>query len=223
MANQFLTIDEVTSEAMSIVPGATTEEQLLARQWAYIALREIGPSSDNIDIAILYPDNFKLIKPVDYHRVIDLALYNAQDQELITYYRNGKKRIHVPYNIYQSSEIYSPTVESYIELSEDAYAFNLSSNAGTVAYAKLRYFKFPVDENNQPMFPEFTRYAVMMFIRYMWSLRMGDQQFGSYLAEWKMARAEARGKAKLPNGLLYKKLATEWVTMIPNFNTLNSF
>lgn len=223
MAKQFLTLDEITAEAMSIVPGATSEEQLYARQWAYSALRELGPSDANIEVSVLYPENFKMMKPEAFHMAIDLGLFDSTGREILHTYKRGKSRVHQPQNEYLNNGIYAPEIGSFIEVSEDAYSFNLSSNSENVAYAKLRYFKFPVDENNNPMFPEHTRHAVMMYVRYLWALRMGDQQFKSYEDSWKVARAEARGMNKRINGLLYKKLAREWMSMIPNFNNMNSF
>lgn len=222
MAKRFLTLDEITSEAMSIIPGATTEEKLYAKQWAYTALREVGPGSANVEVATLYPEDLTLIKPENFHSAIDIALFDGSGNELRHKYRFGNKRIHQSENEYLNSGVYEPGLGSVIEVSEDDFHFHLSSNSSNLSYARLRYFKFPVDSEGNPMFPEYTRLAVILFIRYMWSLRTQSRDMAFQEASWRQARAEARGKNKLPNGLMYKQFAKEWMSMIPN-NKFNRF
>lgn len=209
MAKRFLSLDEIVAEAMTIVPGASSEDFLLAKQWAYTALREIGPSSDYINVATLYPDNLSLAKPDDYYKAIDLALYSGipdSGTEIPYSFRSGKHRIHQ----------YGPNVRNIVEVSESSDFFHLSSNADHVTYAVLRYFTLPVDHNGQPMFPEHCRLAVMLFIRYMWAVRHGERDWPLHKQAWDEARNAARSRSKLPNGMQYRQFAREWITMIPN-------
>lgn len=216
MPNRFLTLDQITGEAMSIIPGSTSEDRLLARNWAYVALREIGPSKDHIQVCTLYPQDFVLKKPEDFHSALDIGLFDASGNELRSQYRSGKKRIHQSRNLFQDAGVYNPEIGSPIEVSEDEFFFHISSNSTDVSYALLRYFKLPVDSEGNPMFPEYVRLAVVLFIRYMWSLRLGSRDVAFHENSWKMARAEARSKNKMPNGLMFKQFAKEWMSMIPN-------
>lgn len=216
MPNRFLTLDQITAEAMSIIPGATSEDRLLAKTWAYIALREIGPSKDNIEVCTLYPQDFVIVKPNDFHSALDIGLFDAQGNEFKSQYRAGKKRIHQSRNLFLDAGVYAPEIGSPIEISEDDFFFHISSNSENVSYVLLRYFKLPVDDEGNPLFPEYTRLAIILFIRYMWSLKTGSRDAAFNENSWKMARAEARGKNKMPNGLMFKQFAKEWMSMIPN-------
>ena len=208
MAKRFLTLEEVTSEAMSIVKGATTEHQNIAKTWAYRALRQLGPSKDHMEVCTLYPEDFILAKPTDFHSAIDIALFDSSDRELTTSYRSGVKRIHQNLN----------ELDGLITVSEDDEFFHLSSNSTNVSYAKLRYFKFPVDQDGYPLFPEYAALPIGIFIKYMFALRNDDRNWPTFEASWKAARAEVRSINKMPSGLQYKQFAKEWMSMIPNNN-----
>jgi hypothetical protein len=219
MAKRFLSLDEVVAEAMSIIPGASSEEQLLAKQWAYVGLRDLGPSRDYIEVATLYPEDLTMRKPDDLYRTIDMALFNSSNQEIPSKYRGGKLRIHSRRDTrLDNYQVGSDPYFGAVEISEDDYHFFISSNSEDVAYAKLRYFRLPVDKDGKPQIPEDSRLAIMLFIRYMWSLRTMSKDVSFAEASWKQARAEVRGKNKLPHGLAYKQYAKEWMSMIPNLN-----
>jgi hypothetical protein len=216
MAKRFLSLDEVVAEAMTVVPGATSEDELIARQWAYNALRQFGPSNDYIDVATLYPENLTLRKPDDLYKPLDIALFDGTGLELRNKYRAGGQRIHSRNNNLGELTSASDSYDLSVEVSEDDYFFYLSSNGIAVAYAKLRYFRLPVDEHGIPQFPESTRLPVLLFIRYMWALRTGARDVSFHEQSWKVARNEARGANKVPNGLAYKQFAKEWISMMPN-------
>lgn len=207
MAKRFLNLNEITAEAMSIIPGATTEEKNIAQTWAYRALRQLGPSKDHIEVCTLYPEDLVMTKPSDFHSAIDIALFDSTGRELAHNYRSGKKRIHEDLEL-----------SGVITISEDDEFFHLSSNSTNVAYAVLRYFRFPVDQDGYPLFPEYTAIAISLFIRYMWALRTGDRSFKAHEESWKVVRMEARGQNKMPSGMMYKQFAKEWMSMIPNNN-----
>ena len=224
MPSRFIGVDEVIADAMSIIPGTTKSEKLLARQWSYIALREIGPSNDFVQVCTIYPHNLKLKKPDSLQSTLDIALYDSGHNELYNNYRSGKSRIHAKRRIGNSTVEDSEQSDGFaIELSEDDYSFNLGSNANNVAYAIVRFFEFPVDEDGLPKIPEKSRLAIMMFIRYMWTLRKNENRFDRDRAEvsWLNARNRARARGKMPSMLEYEAIAKSWMSMInkPNFDS----
>ncbi len=211
MAKRFLTLDEVVGEAMSIVKGATSEHRNVAKTWAYRGLRQLGPSKDNIEVCTLYPEDYVMMKPSDFHSAIDVALYDSAGRELRCSYRSGNKRIHEDFS----------DLDGLIKISEDDEYFNLSSNSTNVAYAKLRYFRFPVDQDGFPLFPEYSADAIAMFIKYKLALLNESRDWPVFEASWKAARAEVRSINKMPSGMMFKQFAKEWMSMIPNNNFYN--
>ena len=220
MPDRFLTIDQVTAEAMTILPGATSEDRIYAKQWAYTALREIGPSRNNIRVVDLFPDdNLTFRKPDDCQSVIDIAVFNSNNNELRSKYRSGNKRIHQPRNVFVNLGIFVEEFNSIVEISEDAHFMYMSSTAtsGHASYAKLRYFSFPVDDEGNPMFPEYTRLAIVLFIRWMWSMRTGEINSNQAKEDWKEQRNIAKSKQRL-NQLEFKQIAKEFNSMIQKVN-----
>lgn len=208
MAKRYLTLDDITAEAMSIIPGATSEEKLYARTWAYRALRQFGPSQNNIEVCDLYPDSFAFTKPDDFISAIDIALYDEADRELKSKYKNGKTRI------FQKRE----PLDDRIEISEDDFFFYISTDAADVAKAKLRYYAHPLDKDGNPQFPEYLVIPISLFIRYFWALRNNESAAQSHEQSWKMAKSEVMGKHRPVSGLRFKQLTKEWNSMINKYN-----
>jgi hypothetical protein len=217
MAKRFLTLDEVVAEAATLIKGAGAEERLLMKQWAWRALRNIGPTADNVDIVTLYPENLVLRKPDDYSRSISIALYDASGNELLNNYRSGKYRIHQSRNVFVKDGVYRPQFDASISISEDENFYYLGSNGTNVAYAMLRYFKLPVDDQGNPVFGEHVVHAINMWILWYWAIREGKDSREDE-DRYKRARAEARSVGKMPNGLLMKQVAKEWNSMIQQYN-----
>jgi hypothetical protein len=218
MDKQYFTLDEVVAEAMTTIKLATDEEKLYMKQWAYRALKEIGPGQNNIEVCTLYPENLVLRKPDNYYKAISIGLFDTANNEYKNSYRSGVARVHQSRNVYTQTGVYVPEFNSIITISEDEFFFYLSSEANAITYALLRYFKMPIDENGNLMFPEYSVEAVGTFIQYKWAQREEKGDWRDYLQSWKASRAEARGRGKLPNGLLYKQLAKEWNSMIQKTN-----
>jgi hypothetical protein len=217
MAKRFLTLDEIVSEAASLVKGASAEERLWFKQWAWRGLRDIGPMSENIDVSTLYPENLTFRKPDNFYKAIDIGLFDGRDNEFKSKYRSGKGRVHNSRNVFIKDGIYNSDFDGTIEISEDSNFFYLGTNGKDVVYAKLRYFKLPVDSEGNPVFPEYMAKAVTMYILWYWAIREDGDDKGAE-DRYLRARNEARAQGKVPNGLLYKQLAKEWNSMIQYYN-----
>lgn len=214
MVSRFVPLDQVTAEAASLIGAAETKDRLLFKQWVYTALREIGVGKQNIDTCILYPKDFSFTKPQDMTSTIDIALYNSSNAELNYKYNSGRVRIH-------QSKTQSSTSD-LVDLSEDDFYFHLGSNGSDVAYARIRYFKFPVDDDGLPKIPEDQVFAIMMYIRYAWSMRKNDNrsEIDQNRQTWLAERDRAKSRNKMPSMLEGKQIAKEWMSMIqkPFFN-----
>lgn len=210
----FLSIDEVVANASSIIKGADINDQNLFRQWAWLGERQIGFGGLNEETADIPVSDLSIKKPVDYAAPIDIALYTSEDEgpytELLWQYHGGKRRIHA-----------KPSTKRYVDLSEDPYFFNLSSDYGnSVVKAKLRYYAYPIDSKGYPAFPEIHLFAIMMFVRYMWAIRENNSR--SEIAEakehWEQAKVIARNRTKMPHMLKGQQIMRDWRSMIDKAN-----
>lgn len=217
MPNRFLGVKEVVADAMSVIPGGSTAgEQLLARQWAYIGLRDLGPSKDFIEVCPLTVTNLSIRKPDDLISTIDISLYDSAGNAIAHNYRPGSRKIK------KSKPTTGPVISQIdgqgVELSEDDYYFHLDSTelARSAATALIRYYKFPVDDDGLPMIPEKARLAIIMFIRYMYTLRKGGTRFevSSALSTWEVQRNRARSRMRMPSQMEYDAIAKSWMSMI---------
>jgi hypothetical protein len=208
---RFLTLDEVVANAMTVIPDAKKEMRPYFDQWAWLALREIGPAKENVNVATLTLEDLSFKKPDDYVSAIDLSLFDTNNQEIKYHLRSGKQRIH---------QVDAPL--SFIELSDGEHYYYVSSNAAdfNLNHALLRYYAMPLDENGRPVVPDYMTVAIMAFCRYMWALRSSANNGATDLAErtWRIEKARASSNAKMPDMLMGKQIAREWMSMIDKFD-----
>lgn len=228
MTTQFVSIDETIDTAISFIEGADSVDRNIFKQWAYLALRQIGPSKAWFKDATLYPDDFTLRKPDDCYKLVDVALFTSIGQELSYAYRGTGTRIH---NANQPAVVNANStgfaITSVIDLSEDSYYLHLGSTqdqAGSlVSYAKIKYLQLPIDENGQPKIPEGQVFAIAMFIVWRW-ISKSQNRSGIDIQQAKQDWIEQRNMAKslnrLPSQLEGTEIARKWLTMLPNFRTL---
>ena len=210
MNSQFVSVDEAVATAMTLLPENAALNEVLARQWSYMALRNIGPTSHWFDECELYPnDNLILKKPIDMWKAIDIALFTSTGVEVNFVYRGLGKRIH------REGDLDLQNIP-YVDLSEDNHAFYLGSNGTSVAKAKLKYWQLPIDNDGLPKIPEGQILAIAFFIRWMWSIRQNENQSDRQISEqnYKMERNKARSEGNAPSGIEMEQIGKEWVSLI---------
>lgn len=214
--DRFLDIEEVVATAATILPTMSDEEKLLAKQWSWMAIRKIGPSSDHIKVVDVSVIDKTIEIPLDCISIIDLAIYGTDNVEIkYRYNKGGSLRVHKKdstgeylLNIYQDS--------NFIHISD-----SLSSAGVEPSLARIKYYSFPLDECNQPMIAEQHLFAVMMFIRWMWSIRnapTSPYETSSAANDWRQALDVAKANNKSVSVLQAKEIARTWSSMIPNPN-----
>lgn len=209
---RFINLDAVIATAKSIIGEADELDRSLFRQWVWLALKEIGPTNDHVDVCTLPVHNLRLKKPSDYFKPIDIALFTANDSEVKYRYKGPHaERIH---NDSDNSLVY---LTSAVDLSEDRDYFHLGSEArNLVTYAKLRYYQFPIDDQGNPLVPEEHELAVAFFIAYLFGVRMKEAATQQQLAKarWDEARQNAVGDANMPHMISGTQIAKDWNSMI---------
>ena len=203
MAGKYISIDALIAEASSTIKNFTEQESQLARQWAYTALRSIGLSKLDIKVSDqLTLTDWSVTKPVDLASTIDIALFDSAGQEIVTKYKGfanheiegSEARIHQDARMWRGA----------IQISEDDTYFNVeefADDSPTEAYIVVKYYGYPVDLDGYPKIPETHTVAIMMYIRWMWSMRertnLGEQQIAREV--WLRERAAAYGRMKTPS------------------------
>lgn len=212
----FVPASRVIATAMSVLEGADSMDKAYFKEWLYLGMLDIGITNDWFDQCTLYPDNYTLKKPDGFQSAIDLALYDANNNEFEYVLRGMGTRIHASDNGLINNNEYFPSLGAPIDLSEDPYYFHIGSNGASISYATLKFWKYPIDENGDILVPEQDLLPLVFFIRYMWYLRKDDKQ-GIAMAnqKWIASRNEARAAHKTPSILEGTEIARSWVTLIP--------
>ena len=218
MATKYIGIDALIAEASSTIKNFTQQEQQLAMQWAYTALRLIGFGKPDIKVSEnLTLTDWSTEKPTDLASTIDMSLFDSAGSEIVIKYKgfaNG-------YNEGTEARIHQDARSSRgaIQVSEDDTYFNVEEFADespTEAYLVVRYYGYPVDANGAPKIPETHTLAIMMYIRWMWSMRerssLGEQQVAREV--WLREKAAAYGRMKTPSQLEGKEIARTINSMI---------
>lgn len=222
--DQLYTIHETAHNVATVCPGATDEDKTIFLQWLGLGLRDIGPQSDWVKTCELFPKNNVFVKPKDMVYVIDIALYDSQGAEIRYNFQPSKgSRIHLDrFQIFDN--ILQGAITTRVDLSEDAHQFFLGTNGNAIHHALIRYFAMAVDDDGFPLIPEVDVFPLMMFCRYMWALKKGDNQSEIQLSKqtWYEERDRAKGRAKMPSQLAGTAILKSWMSLInaPKWSTV---
>ena len=221
----YFSIDEVTSEAMSITSNVTDADRLIARQWVASALSQMGMSEDEIAVCEITPKNLIAKKPDNCRKLYEIACYDASGNFIPHTFRAGNKRI------YPNTDIQTITTNTdgtqtitynSVDVSEDRFNIILGTNATSVAKIKIRYFAYPVDNEGMPMIREDEKQACVYYIRFCKAMKDDENQSKIQLAESMWLRAcdiaRAAKKASSLSNDKAKTIARTMNRMIPNFN-----
>lgn len=229
---QYVTFDEVVSEAISII-GASGDDEVaknFARQFIWRGLQKLGSSDDQLEVSRVDAKNL-LIKKPKMKRFDAIALYDASDNLIPhVFHSGGGKRIYPDVESYSykvvtdagTADEETTTYYLPVDLSENRQSFVIGTNGTQVAYALIRYWGYPVDSAGEPLIQECEVEALTLYVRYKWSQRKNENQ--SEIQANKLAWMEAADwtiahKKSVDNhGEKKKQQAALLNRMIPNFN-----
>lgn len=218
MEYRLATLEEVVDTATLICKGATDEDRLIFRQWAWLGLMQIGPTTHWVKTCRIDAKNLSIRKPKDYASKIAVALYDSSDQELRYEFFGEGARVHTDRQTVHSSTS-QEQVTGLITLSEDSYYFHLGTFGDRVSYAQIRYLALPVDSNGLIMIPEDNILAVTMFIRWHWAMRQRENQAEIELARdtWFKEKDRIYGDNKMPSYFDAKEFGKKWLSLINGY------
>lgn len=217
---QYVDIDEITATALSVIADASETDRLYFRQWVYLGLKDIGPTTSDVKTAKIKQKDGFIKKPTNATSIIDIALYDLACRELRYKFQGKGRRIHERRSKNWSNDSFEP-----LDLSEEGSFFVVGTRGQElVDYAEMTYFSLPLDTSGLPKIPAHYILALVQFIRYMYSQRVNDGRLSvnNEYSRWLQLRVEARGRNKMPTELEAKQIGKEWVTMINKFR-INTF
>lgn len=222
---QYLELNSVIAEALSITPDTDASDWAMARQWAVTALMQLGTGEEEIVVCTIEAKNLILPKPPDLRQYIEMALYDRHGCYISHEFHAGKYRIYPDLRIFPTATNLSTGHIIHIvpvDVSEDQSNFYLGTNGTHVAYAIVRYFAYPIDSNGLPMIREDEKFAIMCYIQWAKASKVGDNQ-SEIAMKWQMwARqhdmARARKKSTDMGNDKHKTIARNWMRMIPDFS-----
>lgn len=211
---RFVDIDEVIATASTLIKGMTDEERLLAKQWVWMAMRKIGPSSDSIltvdidvvDKTIAIPDD------CISNGIIDLALYDSNGNQLKhRFHKGGDKK----------TNLKEYTEGSRVDIYQDDSFIHISDSNYDIVTCRMKYYAFPLDDCGFPKIHEHHMFPVIMFIRWMMGIRNNPASpFELSTAErnWRESLDVAKSRNKAVSVLNAQEIARTWSSLMPNPN-----
>lgn len=205
---RFLEVDEVVANASTFIEDMTDEMALIARQWVWFAMRDIGPSYDLISNREVEISGGSARKPEDMTgNIIDLTVYTESGQEIPYRYN---------YNNARKSE--NSKIRNILDIYEDPHFIHFSDHDPKPERVLIKYFKMPLDDCHLPLVPESHLNAVMAYIKFAYYFRRGNDSamIGFSKNFWEQERLKVRAKNKSVAGLRAKQIVKEWMSIIPN-------
>jgi hypothetical protein len=221
----YTNINFVVSFAKTIVKTADNMDTNVWKDWIYTgAMLHLGISEDEIEVAELKQKNFLAPLPPNCRFISELSLFDANGQPLNHKYRAGKQRIYVDERsmpVSNGTNVIGTNVP--VDVSNDPYNLIFGTNGGLVDKVLIRYFKYPVDQNDQPLIRQEDVYACALFIKLMQAMRDNGNrsEIQQYDQMWKQAADKAKADKRVASSLTADKQKTilrESMRLVPQFN-----
>lgn len=207
ITDSYITLDEVVDNAATTLRGSDNFDRNLMRQWAAIGERQIGFHLGAVKNCKIDVVDLSIKKPMDYvNKGLDeMGIFTSDGKEIRYTYRGYGKPVLPKRN----------AREFTVEVTEDAHYWHLDSTAEGAAYAHIRYYGFPTDEDGMPLIPAHHLLALMYFCRYMYGLRNPDMADpNAEQQRWTIEAAKARNKNKIPSRIELREIAKDWMHML---------
>lgn len=229
-SSNLLTIDEVITAAFLALDLQDSRDEFVFREWAWDALRVLGPSrvskkSECIDVC-----EFEIPKPCGYISTLNLNLLDKDGRAFAYQFSetgvlNSDARS-TPSGISITDGSYSEAGFHYVKVEEQHKCFALSSNAALmgIVSAELSYYAYPFDENGDLMIEEEFKNAIVAYIEFMYTKRhkkrdnkLGLSNVQYFEDRWNRLCASAKANSRMPDPMAARSIGARWMTLIPNF------
>lgn len=220
----YVSLDHVISFAKTIVKTANSEDTNVWKDWIYYALLELGIGDDEIDVAEITPRNLIAALPPNCRHILELSLYDSSGSRLDHKYRTGKQRIYTDQRTTNTAVGASTNANDSVpvDISNDAFNLHLGTNGNLVSKIFLRYFKYPIDANGQPLIREEDVKACAYHVKLLQAVRDNSNrsEIAQYDAMYKQESDRAKAAKKM-NSMTPEKAKTvlnDMLRLVPQFN-----
>ena len=223
---KYITLSEVIAAAFLVIDTDDTRDEGVFREWAYDAIRLIGPSNVDIVSKCIDVENLSIEKPCNHLYTKEMNLFNKEGTIL-------------PYSFYQSGFPNSDAIASgqkynwqnYIVVTEQRDCYHLSSNADYVVKAEMIYYRLPCTEDGELLIDEYSKTAILAYLEYQFVKRERFRYTGKnrqYIPiseiqmmeqTWVGKMRQARGQQKMPDPIAAEYISKRWMTLMPDFQS----
>lgn len=219
MAERSITVEEVITQALLLFPEQDSRDEMVFTEWAWQALRDIGPSKvDTFEVCLEVCD-LQFEKPCGFIADIDINLLD-ENKNILDFEHTMSPTL--------SSDKYDTHFRSKeIKLSEGKDYYNLSDTdaSRSVKYLNMIYYGYPLDENDNMLIEENMEEAIIRYIEWMWTRRerrrdrdnipMSEER--SMFQDWINTKKKVKAQIKMPSPAEADTIFRKWVSAIPNF------
>jgi hypothetical protein len=224
----YVTLDHTIAFAKTIVKTATSEDVNYWKDWVYYALLDFGISDEEIDVAELVPHNLIAALPQNCRHITEMSLFDSSGNQLVHKYRTGKQRIYTDFRLANTAIGTTNNINDLVpvDISNDSHNLILGTNGSNVSKILLRYFKYPLDANGNPMIREEEVKGCAYNIKLMQAMRDNENrsEIAQYLQMYQMEADRIKASKKM-NSMSPEKAKTvlnDMLRLIPQMN-LNLF
>lgn len=232
MAYPTITLEEVVSSAFIALDVEDSRDELIFREWAWDALREIGPSRVDRKTVCIPVKGLCAMKPHDYLYGLDMNLLDCSGN--IYYYQMAESG--VLESEQQNDNVGGSSLSQNIDVGgssikvaeqKEIFAFSSNANDAGIVNIELSYYSYPMDAEGEPLIEEKMKEAVITYIEYRYLKRERRRRVGTRdiplneivdaREEWRRQRMAIKGDIKMPDPLAADTIFRRWVSGIPNF------
>jgi len=234
MAYNLISIDEVVAMAFTLLDSEESRDEILFENWAWDAVREIGPTRVSKRKQCLPVIDRCITKPKDFCYAIDMSLLDpCNNAHYFQYSESGWLASTQRYNN-DSSTLYLNSGSTYncIKVTETNCTFELSQEADceNIVKAELLYYHLPLDDQGRMLIEENLKLAIIAYIEYCFykmhrarSRHPGKtnmvpmSEVDWYYNKWVRLKSQKKAEARMPDILSASTIFNNWVTGIPNY------
>lgn len=221
MAYPLIPISELINSVFLRLDTVDTRDEYVFEEWAWDAIREIGPSRVDVKTEKIPLEGLCFDKPCDYLYGLTMNLIDCTGG--VYYFQFTENGIN-------ESDI-NPCggKGGAIRVSEGKETFNISSNVKTVgvSHMELSYYSYPLSPDGSLMIEEKMKEPVIAFIEFMYIKRERRRKMGKrdvplaeiqYLEDvWRRKLRAIRGDIKMPDPIAARTIFRKWASAIPDF------
>lgn len=222
---RYVSIQEAVANAMIALGLEQDEYRAIFTDWAYEATRSIGVSDVNLKSTEITITSGLAPVPNDMAYPDEIALRkNGTDEYAYPMYDTSYWQ-----SLPSTDQAYRYTENYYVNIQGTNFVVSSDVTGDGFNRLVLRYWAYPIDENGDPLIPEYYIRAVTAYIEFMYTKRLRQRkrsevpmsEVASYENRWLNMKRDAVVQRNQPTKPEIEGALQQWLTMLPNQRRLN--